>query len=249
MEAAVPIRGPLVRALLGIGLFCAGTLTVVGGLALRGPELVAVGVAGTLAACTAAGVARESPGPDSRRTFETAVQAAAWTVGALLLVAGIAVFAGGVVAVLAVGAGAVGVLVVRASKGRRRSSGAGPVGPPTGRGNRVPPATPPPAAGPATGRTDFPPGGARRLPPVWVLTTPALGKEWMRTTAALAGRLEPAARQSIVERRQEALDELERRDPAGFARWLAAGPTPGSDPAEHVRGPVHGGPGPDTGAA
>jgi hypothetical protein len=72
------------------------------------------------------------------------------------------------------------------------------------------------------------------------LPTSALGHEWLRTTAALAGRLDPATRQEIVRRRQEALDELEHRDPAGFARWLAAGPAPGSDPAQFVRGNVRG---------
>jgi hypothetical protein len=58
----------------------------------------------------------------------------------------------------------------------------------------------------------------------------------VRTTAALAGRLEPAARREIVRRRAEALDELERRDPSGFARWLTAERGPRSDPADFVRG-------------
>ena len=51
-------------------------------------------------------------------------------------------------------------------------------------------------------------------------------------------------------RREEALDELERRDPAGFARWLAAGPTLASDPAGYVHGgPLRGDPAADTDAA
>jgi hypothetical protein len=78
------------------------------------------------------------------------------------------------------------------------------------------------------------------LPPVAALPTSALGREWLRTTTALDGRLQPAARASIVRRRQETLDELERRDPDGFALWLAAGPVPGSDPAEFVRRDVRG---------
>jgi hypothetical protein len=86
-------------------------------------------------------------------------------------------------------------------------------------------------------------GTARLTSPVTDLPTAALGREWLRTTAALAGRLEPAARESIVRRRQEALDELERRDADGFARWLAAGPAPGSDPADFVHGDPAGGPG------
>jgi hypothetical protein len=76
--------------------------------------------------------------------------------------------------------------------------------------------------------------------PVTQLPTAALGTEWLRTTSALAGRLQPAVRASIVRRRQETLDELERRDPLGFARWMAGGPAPGSNPAQFVHGDVHG---------
>ncbi|OMQ13785.1 hypothetical protein A7K94_0221150, partial [Modestobacter sp. VKM Ac-2676] len=62
------------------------------------------------------------------------------------------------------------------------------------------------------------------------------GQEWVRTSAALGQVREPRARQELVRRRQEALDELERRDPAGFARWLAEGATVDSDPAVYVSG-------------
>jgi hypothetical protein len=41
-------------------------------------------------------------------------------------------------------------------------------------------------------------------------------------------------RHALVDRRLQALDELERRDPAGFARWLADGATVDSDPARYV---------------
>jgi hypothetical protein len=67
--------------------------------------------------------------------------------------------------------------------------------------------------------------------PVPLLPTSVLGSEWRRTTA----RLEPATRQAITRRRQDILDELECRDPAGFARWLAAGSTADSDPAAFVQ--------------
>ena len=77
--------------------------------------------------------------------------------------------------------------------------------------------------------------------PVTALSTAALGQEWLRTTAALAGGLDAIARRAVVERRGATLDELERRDPRGFVRWIAEGPLPGSDPAEYVRGgPVSG---------
>jgi hypothetical protein len=72
------------------------------------------------------------------------------------------------------------------------------------------------------------------------LSTAALGSEWLRTSAALTGRLQPVARESIVRRRQETLDELERRDPVGFARWIASGPAPGGNPAQFVHGDVRG---------
>jgi hypothetical protein len=230
--------------LLWSGGLGAGALAVVGGLSLRAPGLVAVGLAGALAACVAAGIARESSRPDRRSTIEAAVQAAGSAVGGLLVLVGIATLAGAVVAVLVGGAALAGWLVRVVL--RDRSSG--PDAAPTSTGEPVPGlrAVPPEP----TDRTvcDAVAGG---LPaPVWMLTTPALGQEWLSTTAALAGRLEPAARQSLVGRRAETLDELERRDPDGFARWLAVGPARGSDPSDYVRGgPVHDGPAADTDAA
>ncbi|WP_324275897.1 hypothetical protein [Blastococcus brunescens] len=90
-----------------------------------------------------------------------------------------------------------------------------------------------PVSPPAAGRSS---SAAERTSSVAALPTPALGREWLRTSAALTGRLGPVERQALVRRRAETLDELERRDPAGFARWLAEGPAPGSDPAAYVRG-------------
>jgi hypothetical protein len=243
----VPVRGPLARVLLWSGAVGAGGLAVVGGLSLRASGLVAVGLAGMLAACAAAGIARESSRPDRRSTIEAAVQAAGCAVGGLLALAGIATLAGAVVAVLVGGVALAGWLVRLVL--RDRSSGQRAAAP------SVPPATGEPVAGlPARppdrpDRTVFPPSGG--LPaPVWTLTTHALGQEWLSTTAALAGRLEPTARQSLVGRRAETLDELERRDPDGFARWLAVGLARGSDPSDYVRGgPVHDGPAADTDAA
>jgi hypothetical protein len=73
------------------------------------------------------------------------------------------------------------------------------------------------------------------LPPVPTLSTAALGSEWLRTSRALTQPMDPGARQSLVRRRQETLDELERRDPEGFARWLASGAAVDSDPAAYVQ--------------
>ena len=210
-------HGPLARLLTLIGVGCAGFLAVAGGLALRGPGLVAVGVGGLLAGCTAAGIARESTAPRVRSTAESAVQATALTVGGLLVVAGVAVLGGGAVAALFVGAVLV-VLLVRFGR-RQPAAGTSPL--------RLFLAAPPP-----------PPTEIRRLslPPVAHLSTRELGEEWARTSVALAGRLPTAVYASLVQRRQETLDELERRDPDGFTRWLAVGCVADGDPADYVRG-------------
>ncbi|TFV90601.1 hypothetical protein [Blastococcus sp. CT_GayMR16] len=236
------IARPLSRVLLGGALLGGAAFAVAGGLALGGPGLIGVGLAATLAGCTAAGIARESPAAGRGSAVESAVWAAGWTAAAVLVVAGVATVAGGTVAALAVAAGVIVFLGLRLNRARRATAGTG-----SRRGRQRPvhggPTQRPVHRGGTTGL-------ARYLQPVGALTTRALGDEWLRTTAALAGRLDPAARQSLVARREEALDELERRDPDGFARWLAAGPTPASDPAEFVRGgPVQHGPVADTDAA
>ncbi|MCZ2858266.1 hypothetical protein [Blastococcus sp. VKM Ac-2987] len=211
----MPVRGPFLRFLIGLGLVCAAVVAVVGGIALRGPGLVAVCLSGALAGCVAAGVAREDPSPARRSAVEAAGQAAAVTVGALLVVSGTAVLAGGAAALLLVGAGVAAWAVARWARDRREA-----------------------AARPATAAGIHAVAGGWAPPPspaVTGLPTTALGEEWLRTGTALQGSLPPAARQRIVSRRAQVLDELERRDPAGFARWLAAGPLHGGDPAGFVR--------------
>ena len=233
------IRRTLLRVLLGGALLGGGALVGAGGLALAGPGLVAVGLAAVLAGCMAAGIVRESPQRARGSAVEAAVWAAGVTLGVMLVVAGIATLAGGVVASVAVAAGVVVVLVFLLIRGRGRKSGAG-------LGAMV-----------AMGRTAPTSGVVLRLPvapsapdEVAVLATGDLGDEWLQTTAALAGRLTPATRQSLVARREVVLDELERRDPEGFCQWLAAGPVRGSDPADFVRGgPARRGPVADTDAA
>jgi hypothetical protein len=226
----VPTRRPFGRFLLGVGVVLGGAVAVVGGLALWGPGLVAVGVAGGVSAALAAGVARESPGGSRSAAAESAWQACAWTMGAILIVAGVATLAGGAVAAI-LSIAAVGVVVALVLRRLRRKRSAGGTVTPLARWATAPAAPPPsrPAATPSV-----------RDLPVSKLSTVALGSEWLRTTTALAGRLQPAARASIVRRRQETLDELERRDPVGFARWIAAGPAPGSNPAQFVHGDLRG---------
>jgi hypothetical protein len=213
--------------LLWSALGAAGALAVIGGLAARGPGLIAVGLAGALAASAAAGITRENPARD-KSPLDAAVQAAGWTVGTLLAVAGAAALAGAAVAVLTAVLVAGLFLALRGGTGRPPVAHAVPVAPA--------------AAQPA------PPVLLPLPPPVTMMTTHALGREWLRTTEVLDGRLRPVVREAVVLRRQDTLDELERRDPAGFARWLAA--APGSDPAEYIGGPaIPGGPAAETDAA
>ena len=188
----------------------------------------------------AAGITREMPvASRSRSTLEAAASVGAATVGVLLLIAGIAALAGGAVAFLTIGVVVVVVLIARTVRGRRAVAGS--------TADRTMPLHPAPV------RPVRPQGDAELaslLPPVAALTTSELGQEWLRTSGVLAGRLDAAARASLVARREEALDELERRDPDGFARWLAAGPTLSSDPAGYVHGgPLRGDSAADTDAA
>ncbi|MGY1679768.1 hypothetical protein [Geodermatophilus sp. SYSU D01176] len=199
-------RGPLPRLLLWSGAVGGAGLAVVGGLALRPPGLVAVGLAAVVSACLAAGLARES------RSRRTAVVDAAWkagvaTVAVLLVLSGTAVLGGAVLTLLVAGVAAGTATVVWLV---RSSGGTG----------AVRPAVAAPSPQPSS-----------PLPPVASLSTGDLGREWVRTTTALGGPLDARTREAIVVRRQQTLDELERRDPAGFARWIAGLPLAGSDPS------------------
>jgi hypothetical protein len=140
------------------------------------------------------------------------LEGAAATVTAIVLVPGLAVLAGGAVAAIGGSGSAVvaaGVLQLRArSRSRARTQRPG-----LQRSGRDRPAV-----------------------PVVQLPTSALASEWRWTTGELAGRLDPRTCQAIVRRRQETLDELERRDPTRSAsRWLAVGAPPASDRDEFVQ--------------
>jgi hypothetical protein len=217
------IRGPFAKPVIGIAAVAAGALAVAGGLELRGPGLIAVAVAGALAGCLAMGIAREAPGTDRRSAMDAAVQTAGWTVGALLVLSGTALVLGGVAAALAGVVLVIGLVLyalVRVARANRVAglTAAAPDGtPPAAQVVRLSPA-------------------AEAAGPVRDLSTRDLGREWLRTGRLLSGGLRPADRVAVVRRRQEALDELELRDPAGFARWLAAGPGASSDPADYVHG-------------
>jgi hypothetical protein len=202
----VSTRGPLPRPLFWTGAVGGGGLAVVGGLALRPPGLVAVGLAAVVAACLAAGVVRESR-PGRQAVVDAAWKAGTATVAVLLVLSGTAVLGGAALTLLVAGVAAGTWTVVRLVRGSRSGS-------------------------PSVAAAARP---AVALPPVSSLSTEALGREWVRTTTALGGPLDAGTREAIVERRRQTLDELERRDPDGFARWLSGVPLPGSDPSGDLK--------------
>ncbi len=229
-------RGLPARLLLGLAALTATAVAVVGGLALRPPGLLAVALASLVTACLAGGVARESasePGAvaGGRTPLEAAWRTGAATTGLLLFLSGTAALGGPVLSVLAgavLAVGGLGLWLLHAGRPPRRNASMATPPPAPAGGTPAAPPRPVPGARPAETV-----GTVTYLPPVATLPTAALGREWVNTTTALAGHLHPAARQTIVRRRQETLDELERRDPDGFARWLAEG-SPDSDPARYL---------------
>ncbi len=68
------------------------------------------------------------------------------------------------------------------------------------------------------------------------LTTAQLCLAWQRTYFALLDLPADATRTEVVRLREQLLDEIERRDPAGFTRWIGTGARPGSNPGPFVRG-------------
>jgi hypothetical protein len=66
------------------------------------------------------------------------------------------------------------------------------------------------------------------------LSTPALCLAWRSSYLALLDAPPGPAHDELVRVRGCLLDELERRDRAGFARWLEAGARAGSDPTRYL---------------
>jgi hypothetical protein len=71
-------------------------------------------------------------------------------------------------------------------------------------------------------------------PVLAMLSTPELCLAWRRSYLALGELPTGPARGELVTLRQSMLDEIERRDPAGFQRWLDAGARAGSDPGRYL---------------
>lgn len=79
----------------------------------------------------------------------------------------------------------------------------------------------------------------RRMPPVSVrsLTNQELCRAWRISYTALQriqGTEDITHQAGLIALRQAYLDELERRDPHGFARWLSSGARPSSDPSRFI---------------
>ena len=208
----MPVRPLLARCALALLVLLGAVLAAVGGVSLGGAGLIAVVLVAVVAACLGAGIAREGDAADPRQAaVDAAWRTALGTVAVLLLLSGCAVVVGAALTALAT-ACVLGLLLLRWALRSARADRS------------------------ATGSVTAMPldGGDGR----WVraLSVQALGQEWVRSSAALPRVRDPFTRQELVRRRQEALDELERRDPAGFARWLAGGATVDSDPAEHISG-------------
>jgi len=215
-----PVSGRTVlRVLLAVALACCGMLALAGGVVLHGGNLVALLIVAGLVAGLAYVVRADYDTPRG----VVALKAAGATTAIGMVATGVGVLAGAAVAVTVTASAMVaagGLFLLRLV--RRRSSCAGVAA----------------AAGPAPAPAPMWPMWKRPDPPlpVSLSSTRALGGEWVHSTAALAGRLDPAVRQDVVRRRAEALDELERRDPVGFARWLTSARGLRSDPADFVRG-------------
>lgn len=85
--------------------------------------------------------------------------------------------------------------------------------------------------GPAGAVPDLPvPSGSVQL------TTGQLCVAWEMSGALLSRALPGAERDQIVALRRRYLDELERRDPDGFRRWLDAGSAWGDEPGRYLDG-------------
>jgi hypothetical protein len=82
---------------------------------------------------------------------------------------------------------------------------------------------------------------AAARPPVRpeTLSTPGLCLAWRRSYFALLDAPPGPLRDELVRVRGCLLDELERRDHAGFERWIEAGARAGSDPTRYLT-PEHG---------
>lgn len=69
-----------------------------------------------------------------------------------------------------------------------------------------------------------------------VIPTAELSRMWRVSYLTLAGDRDPGVVDHVTLARRRYLDELERRDPTGFQRWITAGARAASDPARYIPG-------------
>jgi hypothetical protein len=76
--------------------------------------------------------------------------------------------------------------------------------------------------------------GQNTAPAVEAMTGPELCMAWRRSFVELESADSAETRAAIANFRHRLLDELERRNPAGFEDWLASGARAPSDPARYI---------------
>ena len=207
----------------------AAVLAVVGALALDGSAVFGLVVVTALVGAAWAGAAwEESRVPEV--ALVAGARAAARTAGSLLVLCGAALLVGTAATLFAAAVLAAAAVVLRRPD-PSRAAPAGATLPEEPEGPVVLSPLHPLAPSFRIGSA----GSARTvLPPVRILSSRSLGEEWLRTTAVLDAAPESVVREAVAARRASVLDELERRDPEGFARWLAQGTDRGSNPAEFL---------------
>jgi hypothetical protein len=91
-------------------------------------------------------------------------------------------------------------------------------------------------SGPPPAKNSLPPAPApaKPGPEVADLSTAELCLAWRRSYGELLRSPDEPARQRVVRLRRDYLDELERRDSDGFARWLGSGARAGGDPQRYL---------------
>lgn len=91
-------------------------------------------------------------------------------------------------------------------------------------------------AAPPTQRTPSTPVPAPPPLPCHGLTDTELCWRWRTTFTALQRSASAVERLRLIETRAALLDEIARRNPVGFSRWLNEGARAASDPARYFRG-------------
>ncbi|MEU4251930.1 hypothetical protein AB0F15_31380 [Amycolatopsis sp. NPDC026612] len=165
--------------------------------------------AGTLAAVLAPRVRRAAPGRPRAADLRAGVLAGAIFFWLCFTVSGMLATLGGGLTASLVAALAFAALVADLRRGTRRAG--------SGQNDIVAAVTLPPPAR-----------------PVAELSTDELCTAWRRSYLQLRVTQDTPVRRHLVQRRQDYLDEIERRDRSGFRRWLASGARAGSDPGPYL---------------